>query len=54
MIEIDYLEKSFGKLLVANSDLNSRMICEFAQKDSTIDGSSRYTFANVNSKAILI
>ena len=42
-VEINYLNKSFGKWAAINNDLDSRMICQLTYIDSTIDGRSRYT-----------
>ena len=42
-IEINCLNKSFGKWATVNNDLDSRMIYQLTYIDSTIDGRSRYT-----------
>ena len=42
-IEINYLNKSFGKWAAVNNDLDSRMICQPTYIDSTIDERSSYT-----------
>ena len=42
-VEINYLKKSFFKLVVSKTDLDSREIGDCNHVEETIDGRSRYT-----------
>lgn len=42
-VEINYLKKSFGKWVIIEKDLDSRMICELKHVNAVIDGRSHYS-----------
>ena len=42
-VEINYLKKSFGKWVIVDKDLGSRIICEFEHVHAEIDGMSHYS-----------
>ena len=44
-VEINYLKKSFGKWIIVDKDLDSRIICKFEHVHAEIDGTSRYSIA---------